>query len=572
MVIVLLVKFTNLFNWVRFKTSTPMESFRNRLLIERDSKQRRVMSNFGLTFRNSKWVGYSQNNLNTRQNSTLKVGTPLTITGFLLLLIVLCTQVTYFNGLFEYTFIGGLLDTLVESVVTSLEHFAVVSFITSLSLINFFFTTMFTTMFTAKVEPRNTLINNDLNTFNQVSSKNTSQLLFTAKLKNLNSSVSSFTISNIFTNQLHNQIPVNLSLTTQQLYKSVEGCANMGTKQTFGKTSLITTNSSSYEHLLTNKWSLSNLNNESSSREISTGVGLYSMNNHSFRQLTKLSTTQPELKTLSTLHNNYISTARVDRWLYRYSMLHRKSLHKAHNLTLVKRLTSLGFFNASLTSNNLWASSFIQQTSNLQNTLSNLYVSLYGNIWHNSTNTLSSSGTTTNPLTSLEFFETSYFWVLKRFYLTNTLNNHHTNSNLRLKTSPTPVNSVSATNTNNNQSVVLHLNLEDKAIFVTTPYTKQDSTTTEPLTQQPVLSRDIVSTYLENEVLRGDNLTTMFWVYDDKLSNNFSYNFFNYNSYPTGTVRVLNTTSLTPHQPHTSSEEFTKASTLQTYLDFTQVV
>jgi hypothetical protein len=47
--------FQRLYNWIKYKTLPSSFLFKNRLFIERDSKHRRVLSNFGLSFRNSKW-------------------------------------------------------------------------------------------------------------------------------------------------------------------------------------------------------------------------------------------------------------------------------------------------------------------------------------------------------------------------------------------------------------------------------------------------------------------------------------------------------------------------------------
>ena len=58
--------FKRLFNWLKLKTLPSSVLFKNRLFIERDSKHRRVMSNWGLTFRNSKWTNYSLSNVSTR--------------------------------------------------------------------------------------------------------------------------------------------------------------------------------------------------------------------------------------------------------------------------------------------------------------------------------------------------------------------------------------------------------------------------------------------------------------------------------------------------------------------------
>lgn len=55
--------FQRLYNWIKYKTLPPSILFKNRLFIERDSKHRRIFSNFGLTFRNSKWSNYSLYNI-----------------------------------------------------------------------------------------------------------------------------------------------------------------------------------------------------------------------------------------------------------------------------------------------------------------------------------------------------------------------------------------------------------------------------------------------------------------------------------------------------------------------------
>ena len=56
--------FRRLYNWLKLKMLPPSISFKNRLYIERDSKTRRITSNLGLTFRNSKWTNYNRTDIN----------------------------------------------------------------------------------------------------------------------------------------------------------------------------------------------------------------------------------------------------------------------------------------------------------------------------------------------------------------------------------------------------------------------------------------------------------------------------------------------------------------------------
>ena len=80
---------------------------------------------------------------------------------------------------------------------------------------------------------------------------------------------------------------------------------------------------------------------------------LHNLTDDTFNSINVSITSLPECQTVAGLHTKYLQNVKVDRWLYRYSLLHRHSLHKAHDLTLTKRLTSLGLFSGNLTSNNL---------------------------------------------------------------------------------------------------------------------------------------------------------------------------------------------------------------------------
>ena len=55
--------FSRVYNWIKYKTLPPSVLFLNRLFVERDSKHRCVLSNLGLTFRNSKWSMYARTNV-----------------------------------------------------------------------------------------------------------------------------------------------------------------------------------------------------------------------------------------------------------------------------------------------------------------------------------------------------------------------------------------------------------------------------------------------------------------------------------------------------------------------------
>jgi len=145
------------------------------------------------------------------------------------------------------------------------------------------------------------------------------------------------------------------------------------------------------------------------------------------RKLKFLSTEVTELNLLNTTAANQLSVIKQQRWLYKYSLLHREILKNSHKTTQAKRLISSGFYDSSLTSQNLWASSFFKrETASTYDTLiksalkenygSNLIPTHSGNALTN----LTTSFTNQRTLTNLSSLENSYFWLLKRFFLFNT--------------------------------------------------------------------------------------------------------------------------------------------------------
>ena len=91
--------FQRLFNWIKFKTVPPSVNFKNRLFIERDNKQRRILTNLGLTFRNSKWVQYARANvsLDSITTSLINFRTALIILISLLFALALNNYLLPFN-------------------------------------------------------------------------------------------------------------------------------------------------------------------------------------------------------------------------------------------------------------------------------------------------------------------------------------------------------------------------------------------------------------------------------------------------------------------------------------------
>ena len=145
------------------------------------------------------------------------------------------------------------------------------------------------------------------------------------------------------------------------------------------------------------------------------------------RKMKYLATEIPELNQLNTIVENQLSIIKQQRWLYKYSNLHRESLKGSHKVTQAKRLISSGFYDSSLTSQNLWASSFFkhERASNYDTLIKTALKENYGGNLvpvhnGNALRNLTTSFTNQRALTNLSSLESSYFWSLKRFYLFNT--------------------------------------------------------------------------------------------------------------------------------------------------------
>lgn len=136
-----------------------------------------------------------------------------------------------------------------------------------------------------------------------------------------------------------------------------------------------------------------------------------------------------KLNNFNILNNSYFilnnsileqfTNAKWNRWLYKYSILHRKTFKTSHKLTLSKKLLNNVITNKT---SFLWAETFNFKFNNL-------------NIQNMQINDVLLNSQNNNPLTNanlnlLNNYESSYFWFLKRFYFFNFLNANRISTNL----------------------------------------------------------------------------------------------------------------------------------------------
>ena len=426
--------FSKVFNWLRYKTLPPSFLFLNRLFLERDSKHRRVMSNLGLTFRNSKWSPYARTNVTIADKRTY-LNLALTLFGLLVALLVTLN----FNSLYD--------SSWVQSRVAGLLWF-----ITDADL---YLKTALTSSFICLVHTSLMSLRAKILPFNETPMDSPSTVTLT------NSGVRSLTrrhksllyvwlTNNLESDQFDSLYDAKSSL-SPTLYKSlfslsfllnqstaVHSNQQFETRNTLSPSSDFQMLSLEFE-LFKSKdnfqqtrsfntmanWSLSSIHTELShtNPEITTPKGLFYMPDFSTAQLNRVVNSLPELSPLKTSVDNQLTLIRWNRWLYKYSVLHRSSIKAAARITDAKKLLNTGFYDSSLFSRNLWASPTLGTSSDSETTalLGSLHRSLYGdyrNLYQISSPTLTpgSNYLATSNVKLLNFYESSYYWWAQRAY------------------------------------------------------------------------------------------------------------------------------------------------------------
>ena len=429
--------FSRVYNWIKYKTLPPSVLFMNRLFVERDSKHRRVTSNLGLTFRNSKWSSYARVNINIQsQSSYFKF--LYSTTSFILLLIVLAKFTSYYDItiLFTpvYTLVWFLFDgdlylkaVFASSLLCTLQ-------LTASSLYAKLFQAVTIPSQDTTLESQYTLpkrlhkpllylwssqASDGASVFNTTvtsESSNSSLLL----LKHLYSAVHLLKIQSqsyySLSSTLNNLEQPTSNLTTLESYNLRDRHLTLGLEyMLMNSYSKGSTNS----HTELTAWSLPSIHNELTgfNLELNFREGPFYLTDISTSKLNSLSLNFGELTPLKSSVENQLKLIRWNRWLYKFNLLHRKSLRSASNLTFAKRLISSGFHKSSNTSSNLWSSSIFENSSNTMLNVAAVTNSVYAS--QNKQSWLPYSNSQSNA--SLGFYEESYHWFIKRFYLFNSL-------------------------------------------------------------------------------------------------------------------------------------------------------
>ena len=589
--------FQRLYNWIKYKTLPPSFLFKNRLFIERDSKHRRVLSNFGLSFRNSKWSNYETYNIKSHFKSNyFKFIFSFFFIFFFILIVI------NFNKYYILSYIFNSISFFFWIGVDSLDYYlSFLLWLISLS-ISLFFNLIYSYFFFNNFSQNNKTIYSNNKNFNKLNieslnkketfiSKNDLNWILYSWLTNSKNSLNSNTLilEKLFDNKL------NLNMWNQnfdffiKLYRVFFFSSLLSEKNNFfylnnnlnyfknnyfkgdyfniiyffNNNNLINSNSSlllnyflknyhNYFHTqlksssslkynqLRFTWNLYNFNQEIEKFPylLKFKNGFFLLNNYNYQQLNNFILNFNELWLLNSTFKNQITSAKWNRWLYRYSILHRKILKNSHKLTLTKKLLNSGFYDSKIFNKNIWADEHLNKISE-SNHFSSIFNSYYLNLFIKKTNnsnffqsTINNNGSQINSLNLLNFYENSYFWHLKRFYNFNTMSTNLIKSKFT---------SVKTNNNNNNDLLNLNLeynvffnyflnssknNLSKFSHFNNNSYTLNEQIKINLNKNNLFNIKDVYLLFNENDLLSKDLLNILYWITTTNLNNN-KISFFN---------------------------------------------
>ena len=532
------------------------------------------MSNFGLTFRNSKWSDYAIKNvtINSRISFFRLIFNSLIIIVTVTLLISITyyynpqlqfNELTYqFWSFFDETFylIGFLLWVVSYSFVffSKIIHDNIFNFFYQTSNIGSFqkLNTSSNTLTNVKYKPSqnmysplflswlNTTTNSELtsssieelaksntNTHNWDTYQQVFKTLYLASynLSNVNNTINInsidskdvYTINN-FVNQFNTNLLIDESKTNTPHHYFVTGSNNVWNLNTFSS------ELNKYNSLVLAK------------------TGSFYLNDLSFNKINQLVTSSPELASLTSSMLNQTKVIKWNRWLYRYNILHRKTVKNSHKLTMVKKLITTGFYDSSLTSNNIWASDFFSKNNQSTGLIHSQFNTLYNNTFNNNNtdstifNSISLNSMTT-PINMLQFYEKSYFWFIKRFYLFNTLDTNKISSDvikskieLIIKTADQKSQSSNLFNLILNG--MLRSNSLTNSSLNPTYLTNYTSSLKKPTNLNVTGDKDVSILVTELDLLNADNLELLLNLNSNITSLSNDVSFFNINNYSNNTL------------------------------------
>lgn len=404
-----------MYNYLKNYNNSSSFNFRNLFFVERSAKFRRIMSNVGSTFRNSKWTDYSLNNVNRLQHS-FEPNTFFNIWGF----------IAFFSLL---VFVASRQYSLIELLFTSplnvfQDHMDSWTYVVEL------WTTVTPLLMQfAAFAGLKTFSNGLLDLFlNQSGKKGLTPTQHSPVESYLG--VNQPGTNSYVADSVTNTTPIEDYFDSPAIASTNNGLTQIfynvdrSLSQTNRPTTVLLTPSTSFESTpTTNQLGDNILTIESLSSNLE---GSFYLTSLSFQNLSLL-TSQPELMSLSqnlTTQDQMINTL---RWSYRYNNLHRRTMYNSHKLTEVKTLISAGYFDMSSTTGNVWfsdqyarnldfgkKSKMLTSINLLKTNWNRLYRPSFG--YNDLTDSFSATrgGSSQDALTKLSFYEASFHFFINR--------------------------------------------------------------------------------------------------------------------------------------------------------------
>lgn len=160
--------------------------------------------------------------------------------------------------------------------------------------------------------------------------------------------------------------------------------------------------------------------------------GNFYFNNDDLNNLHCLLAKFNEFSNLYDDFSNHLNISHFNRWLYKYSIIHRYSIRNSNKIKMIKKLSNLSSLNLELTKKNIWMSEYLNKINKINfeniNYMFNVRNAPVTNVFKTSTNMLFNNQLKLNY--NLNFLEISYLWFLKRNYNFNTLSANNIQSSL----------------------------------------------------------------------------------------------------------------------------------------------
>lgn len=375
--------FTAIYNYLKSRTLPRSHSSLNRLYVERETKSRRILSNFGATFRNTKWADYSHKNVDeadfwNHRNSTYWTLVPIFV-GVIALLWVFWYLDTIKPLLdFLYDHYEGVHGWMIEVYITVPGFFSHFLKWVGLKLIHHLSDTPSFPVETSSPSMKTQKKKYALQPKGRVDAAYRDEINWGL-------------LRSISTNSLEKPLFLDLLPIT---YKLMLQEAELNSHRSYANPDLYSTPLRYDTPELTATRYAEPTNAFSSARygltsgEPFTYLGPFNSTNLNYQRLNQL-VQQPAFFLTSARVSDRNSLVGLLRWTFKYGGLHHKTVLNSHKLTSAKRLIASGFYTPDLNQKNLWVWDHFFETTLSQMTNQGSDLKSKGEGFKTSPNTLS---------------------------------------------------------------------------------------------------------------------------------------------------------------------------------------